>query len=65
MKAWVVLKQSETATAEEIQLHCREKLTACNVPKFVEFLTELPKILVGKILKRILGEGEIAKQKEA
>ena len=65
VKAWVVLKEGETATAKEIQLHCREKLTAYKVPKFVEFRTELPKTLVGKILKRILVEGEIAKQKEA
>jgi long-chain acyl-CoA synthetase len=63
VKAWVVLKEDETATAEEIQLHCRKKLTAYKVPKFVEFRTELPKTLVGKILKRILVEGEIAKQK--
>ncbi len=65
VKAWIVLKEGETATAEEIQLHCREKLTAYKVPKFVEFRTELPKTLVGKILKRILVEGEIAKQKTA
>ena len=65
VKAWVVLRQGETATAEEIQLHCREKLTAYKVPKHVEFREELPKTLVGKILKRVLVEEELAKQKAA
>jgi long-chain acyl-CoA synthetase len=65
VKAWVVLKQGETATAEEIQLHCREKLTAYKVPKHVEFRAELPKTLVGKILKRVLVEEELARQKAA
>ncbi len=65
VKAWVVLRQGETATAEEIQLHCRTKLTAYKVPKHVEFRAELPKTLVGKILKRVLVEEELAKQKAA
>ena len=65
VKAWVVLRQGETATAEEIQAHCREKLTAYKVPKQIEFRAELPKTLVGKILKRILVEEELAKQKAA
>jgi long-chain acyl-CoA synthetase len=65
VKAWVVLRQGETVTVEEIQAHCREKLIAYKVPKFVEFRAELPKTLVGKILKRILVEEEIAKQKAA
>jgi long-chain acyl-CoA synthetase len=65
VKAWVVLRQGETATVEEIQAHCREKLTAYKVPKQIEFRTELPKTLVGKILKRVLVEEELAKQKAA
>jgi len=65
VKAWVVLRAGETATAEEIQAHCREKLIAYKVPKYVEFRSELPKTLVGKILKRILVEEEIARQKAA
>ena len=65
VKAWVVLRPGETATAEEIQKYCREKLTAYKVPKFVEFRSELPKTLVGKILKRLLVEEELAKQKAA
>ncbi|MBN1376277.1 MAG: long-chain fatty acid--CoA ligase [Dehalococcoidia bacterium] len=65
VKAWVVLREGESATAEEMQAYCREKLTAYKVPKFVEFRSELPKTLVGKILKRILVEEEINRQKAA
>jgi len=50
---------------EEIQAHCREKLIAYKVPKHIEFRAELPKTLVGKILKRVLVEEEIARQKTA
>ncbi|MCX6001025.1 MAG: hypothetical protein NTY79_00570 [Chloroflexi bacterium] len=46
-------------------MQCREKLTAYKVPKHVEFRAELPKTLVGKILKRVLVEEELAKQKSA
>jgi long-chain acyl-CoA synthetase len=65
VKAWIVLREGEVATVEEIQKYCREKLVPYKVPKFVEFRTELPKTMVGKILKRILVEEELAKQKAA
>jgi long-chain acyl-CoA synthetase len=65
VKAWVVLRQGESVSADEIQVYCRGKLVAYKVPKQVEFRSELPKTLVGKILKRVLVEEEIAKQKEA
>jgi len=65
VKAWIVLRQGQTSTPEEIQTYCREKLTAYKVPRQVEFRQELPKTLVGKILKRVLVEEEIARQKAA
>jgi len=36
--------------------HCREHLTAYKVPREIEFLNELPKSPVGKILRRELRE---------
>ena len=54
VKAWVVLKQGHTATAEEIRNHCRQYLAPYKVPKYVEFRTELPKSAVGKLLRREL-----------
>jgi len=56
VKVYVVLKEGETATEEEIIEFCRENLAPYKVPKFVEFRTELPKTMVGKILRRVLVE---------
>jgi len=38
-------------SAERVLQHCREKLAAFKVPAYVEFLSELPKSSLGKILK--------------
>jgi long-chain acyl-CoA synthetase len=65
VKTYVVLHQGETSAPEEMQTYCRDKLVAYKIPKHVEFRTELPKTLVGKILKRVLVEKEIKKQKAA
>jgi long-chain acyl-CoA synthetase len=61
VKAFVVLKEGETATAEEIIAFCKERLAAYKVPKKVEFREELPKTAVGKILRRQLREEELRK----
>jgi long-chain acyl-CoA synthetase len=52
--AWVVLKAGKTATAEELRAFCRERLAPYKVPAHVEFRTELPKTMVGKVLRRAL-----------
>ncbi|MCD6554820.1 MAG: long-chain fatty acid--CoA ligase [Anaerolineae bacterium] len=61
-KVYIVLKEGETATEEEIIQFCRENLAPYKVPKFVEFRDELPKTMVGKILRRVLLEEELKKQ---
>ncbi len=58
VKAFVVLKEGETATEEEIVEFCRTRLAKYKVPKMVEFRSELPKTMVGKILRRVLAEEE-------
>jgi len=58
VKAFVVLKEGETATAEEIEAFCREQLAAYKVPRQVEFISDLPKSVVGKILRRELRQPE-------
>jgi long-chain acyl-CoA synthetase len=63
IKVYVVLKPGQTATAEEIIAFCREHLAPYKVPRFVEFREELPKTLVGKILRRALVEAELKQQK--
>jgi long-chain acyl-CoA synthetase len=54
VKAWIVLKPGQQATAEEIKAFCKERLAAYKVPTHYEFRTELPKTTVGKILRREL-----------
>ena len=54
-KAWIVLKRDATVpSAQEIRSYCRERLAPYKVPAHVEFRTELPKTMVGKILRRVL-----------
>ncbi len=61
VKAFLVLKEGETATEKEIIAFCKERLAPYKVPKLVEFRTELPKSAVGKLLRRALVEEEKAK----
>ncbi len=61
IKAYVVLKEGETATADEIIRFCREQLSKFKVPKEIEFRGELPKTLVGKVLRRVLRDEELKK----
>ncbi len=65
VKAYVVLKPGATATEEEIIQFCKERLAGYKVPKAVEFRSELPKTMVGKILRRVLVEEEKQKQRVA
>ncbi len=54
VKAWVVLKQGQHVTTDEICAHCRQHLAPYKVPRHVEFRTSLPTTLVGKVLRREL-----------
>jgi long-chain acyl-CoA synthetase len=53
-KAWVVLAAGEQASVEELRAFCRERLAPYKVPATVEFRSELPKTMVGKVLRRAL-----------
>jgi long-chain acyl-CoA synthetase len=59
VKVWIVLKEGETATEQDILDYCRANLAPYKCPRFVEFRDELPKTLVGKILRRVLVEEEV------
>jgi long-chain acyl-CoA synthetase len=60
VKAYVVLKAGAAASAEEIIAFCKDKLAPFKVPKQVAFEKELPKTMVGKVLRRELKERERA-----
>ena len=51
-----VVKGNQGLTEKEIIAHCKENLTAYKVPKQIEFIDELPKTNVGKVLRRALRE---------
>ena len=53
-KAWVVLKPGHQATEDELRAFCRERLAPYKVPGSVEFRPDLPKTMVGKVLRRVL-----------
>jgi len=61
----VVLKAGSKATVDEIIAFCKERLAPFKVPKQVEFEKDLPKSLVGKVLRRELRDRELAKTKPA
>jgi long-chain acyl-CoA synthetase len=54
-KAFIV-KDDPNLTAPDVIKYCREHLTPYKIPKQVEFVNELPKTNVGKILRRALRE---------
>jgi long-chain acyl-CoA synthetase len=58
VKAFVVLRPGQAATADQIVAFCRLHLAAFKIPRQVEFRAELPKSLVGKYLRRVLVEEE-------
>lgn len=62
IKAYVVLKDGETASEQEIIEFCGRELAKFKVPKLVEFRSELPKTIVGKVLRRVLLEEELKKR---
>lgn len=57
LRAFVVLRRGESATAEEIIQFLRERLSAYKLPGAVEFREALPRSFIGKVLRRVLTEG--------
>ena len=57
-------KEGEKITVSELAAFCRSKLASYKVPRMFEFREELPKSLVGKVLRRALREEEEKKQRE-
>jgi long-chain acyl-CoA synthetase len=53
-KAWVVLKPDHHTTENALRAYCRERLAPYKVPAEIEFRSELPKTMVGKVLRRAL-----------
>jgi long-chain acyl-CoA synthetase len=54
VKAWVVLREGQQITVDDLRAYCRENMAAYKVPRQVEFRDSLPKTMVGKVLRRAL-----------
>jgi len=67
VKAFVVLDPAVRGKikAEEIQEWAKDKMTGYKIPSLIEFRDELPTTMVGKILRRVLKEEEVAKGKKS
>lgn len=65
VKAFITLKKEyrNTTTVEDIDRYCRENMATYKRPRLIEFVDELPKSAVGKVLKRKLRDMEKSRTK--
>jgi long-chain acyl-CoA synthetase len=64
VKAWIVLRPGQSVSAPDMKAFCRERLAPYKVPSKYEFVTELPKTQIGKVLRRVLRQQEAEKAEE-
>ena len=64
VKAFIVAKEGETLMEEEVVNYCKKNLAPYKVPKLIEFIDELPKSAVGKVLRRKLKDMEVEKMEK-
>lgn len=60
LKAWVILKPGQQVSAADLIKFCEQNLARYEVPTRIEFVDELPKTTVGKVLRRELVQRELA-----
>lgn len=56
VKAYIVLKEGETLSVDEVKGFCKERLAAYKCPEFVEFTDDIPKTSIGKMDRKALRE---------
>ncbi len=61
-KAFVKLKEGAELTAEDLKTFLQNHLSKIEMPRAIEFRSELPKTMVGKLSKKELVEEEAAKR---
>jgi long-chain acyl-CoA synthetase len=62
VKSFIVLQPGKHLTYEQVDEYARQSLAAYKVPRSVEFLDELPKSSVMKVLRRELRDMELARR---
>jgi long-chain acyl-CoA synthetase len=58
VKAWVVLRADCAVTPADLKLYCRDRLAPYKIPAKYEFVADLPKTQIGKVLRRVLRQTE-------
>ena len=60
IKAWAVINQASKGkiTEEELLAWCKENMTHYKVPRQIEFIEEVPKNAIGKVMRRELAEAD-------
>jgi fatty-acyl-CoA synthase len=54
--AWIVLRQGEVVTEDEVRDFCRGQIAHYKVPKYIQFVSELPMTVTGKVQKFVMRE---------
>jgi fatty-acyl-CoA synthase len=54
--AWIVPRPGSTPTAEDIRAFCRDQIAHFKIPRYVEFVEEIPLTVTGKAQKFIMRE---------
>jgi fatty-acyl-CoA synthase len=54
--AWIILKEGESADAEEVREFCKGKISKHKIPRYIEFTYSYPMTASGKIQKYRLRE---------
>jgi long-chain acyl-CoA synthetase len=65
VKAWVMLRPGMSITPEALRAYCKEKLAPYKVPAQIEIVAALPMSMAGKVLRRVLRDGEAKKRAAA
>ena len=60
-KAYIVLKEGEDMTEEEVVDYLKANLAHFKITKHIDFRSELPKTMIGKVLLNIISAGRIIK----
>ncbi len=60
VKAWVVIKDTWKGkiTVDELKQWAKTNITHYKTPKHIDFIDQIPKSLVGKVLRRELQESD-------
>ena len=54
--AWIILREGQSATAEEIQSFCKGQIAHYKIPRYIKFVSAFPMTVTGKIQKFLIRE---------